>query len=210
MMSGMALRRHSPDRRGAGTRPARRGAAALALLLLTAAGCTGTDDPDETDPPGSVALQLETVSGADGLDRATLTEVEDEVGDVLSQYVAGGFLGTYPRQDFVRAYDSFAEGLVPEAARDLDILTAAGFADAESVRATELEARLSLLAPDGEVIGASADVRLAFEATLLDGKTRPIVVRGRLLLEKQDGEWSFFGYDVRRRGDAALAGEVSS
>lgn len=209
MMSGMALRRRFPDRRGAGTRPASRGAAAVVLVLLATAGCTDSGDPEEPDPPGSVALQLETVSGADGLDRATLTEVEDEVGDVLSQYVADGFLGTYPRGDFVRAYDSFSEGLVPEAARDLDILTAAGFADAEAVRATELHARLSLLSPDGDVIGASAAVRLAFEATLPGGETRPIVMRGRLLLEKQDGEWSFFGYDVRRRGDAAVAGEVS-
>jgi hypothetical protein len=176
---------------------------------MAAAGCTDDGDPDGHAPPESVALQLRTVSGAEDLDPAALTEVEDEVGDVLSQYVADGFLGTYPRGDFVRAYDSFSEGLVPEAARDLDILTAAGFADAESVRATELDARLSLLAPEGEVIGASAAVRLVFEATLPGGKTRPIAVRGRLLFEKQDGEWSVFGYDVRRRGDAAVAGEVS-
>ncbi|MFC7495244.1 MULTISPECIES: hypothetical protein [unclassified Nocardioides] len=211
MMRTMARGWRCHGRRGAATRPARHGAVAAVLLLgLLAGGCTGDDDPGpSTTSEEPVALQIETVSGADRLDRSTRTDVEEQIGDVLSQYVVEGFLGTYPRGDFVRAYDSFTAGLVQDAAADLDVLTAASLGDAEAVRATRLDARLSLLADGDAVVGASAAIRFGFEATMPDGETRPFALRGRLLLEHRRGTWSFFGYDVTRSGDSAVAGEVS-
>jgi hypothetical protein len=172
--------------------------------------CTNDAEPDTPADSGEpVALQIETLSGADDLDRATRAEVEEQVGDVLSQYIVDGFLGAYPRGEFVRAYDSFTSGLVEKAAGDIDLLTAASLGDAEDVRATGLDARLSLLTFEGDVVGASAAVRFGFEATMSDGETRPFRLRGRLLLERRRDSWQVFGYDVTRSGRSAVAAEVS-
>lgn len=187
-------------------------AVATALLLLT--GCSGDDRPDKR--PGSaeqsqapVALRLKTVSGGDDLDSRTRAEIEDGIGDVLSSYVVGGFLGDYPRRDFARAFDEFSAGLVGRAGPDLELLTASRFGDADAVRATRLDARVSLAAPDGDVVGASAAVTFDFEASLADGTLEPFGLRGRLLLAHRDGTWTLFGYDVRRVDGHDLRAETS-
>ena len=183
---------------------------AVAALLVLASGCTGEDDPG---PPEAgqepIALEVRTVSGAAALDQRTRIEVEDGIGDALSEYVVGGFLGDYPRGEFVRAFDSFSVGLVRLAAPDLEVLTGSRFADADAVRAVRLDARISLLAPDGEVIGASAEVRFDFEATLADGTVAPFWLHGRMLLQNDGGTWTTFGYDVRRDDGHRVEGEVS-
>jgi hypothetical protein len=213
MMRSMARGRCCHGR-GARRRPGRRSALAAVLVLgvlgPVATACTNDAEPDTPPDSGEpVALQIETISGADGVDRATRAAVEEQVGDVLSQYIVDGFLGAYPRGEFVRAYDSFTSGLVKKAAGDIDLLTAASLGDAEGVRATGLDARLSLLTFEGDVVGASAAVRLGFEATMSDGGTRPFRLRGRLLLERRHDTWQVFGYDVTRSGRSAVAGEVS-
>lgn len=42
----------------------------------------------------------------------------------------------------------------------------------------------------------SAAVRFAFEATMADGSTRPLVLDGRILLEADGDTWRIFGYDL--------------
>ncbi len=48
------------------------------------------------------------------------------------------------------------------------------------------------------MLGATAHVDFAFEVT--DGKGAPqaVSLRGRFMLEEDDGDWSIFGYDVVR------------
>jgi hypothetical protein len=199
----------------AGSRRGRRtlaatGRAALFTAVLALGGCTTeppSDPPSETEEP--VALRVTTVTGAGSMDADTRADLESAVGDVLSSYVVQGFLGDYPRDDFVRAFDSFTSGAARDAARDIDWLTAARLEDPKAVRATRLDARLSFLVAGDDVVGGTATVRFAFEATL-DGEVRPVRLRGRLMLVEDEGTWSVFGYDVTTNAPGAVEGEVSS
>ncbi|WP_133241262.1 hypothetical protein [Nocardioides gansuensis] len=182
------------------------GAAGVALVAGVLAGCSPDEVPGEqqTPTPRSVALRVESVSGADHLDEEDRTALETEIGDVLSHYVVRGFLGDFPRREFVASFESFTSGAARHAARDIEQLTAARVQDATAVRATRLDADLSFLVDGQDVIGATAAVRFAFEATMEDGKPRPLSLRGRFLLEEGAGEWSIFGYDVALDDGATL------
>lgn len=184
-------------RRHAGRGILRRPGGAV-ILAAVVAGCSSGTPPKEPSPPEpeSSALRVETVAGADRLDERTRTEAERAVGDVLSTYVVQAFLGDFPRQEFVQSFESFTSGAARAAIRDIDRLTAAGTRDATAVRATDLEARLSFLTQSGTVHGGTATIHFAFEATMADGTTRPLVLDGRFLLDAEEGTWSVFGYDV--------------
>jgi hypothetical protein len=195
-------------RTGSGARGALASLALLGCLAVTA--CT-TDRPAEPAPSTSepAALRVRTVRVAGDLDPAARAEAESAVGDVLSSYVVRAFLGDYPREDFVNAFESFTGNLAEHAAVDIDQLTANRVADAESVTTKKLDANLSFLAQGSDIIGATASVRFVFEATV-DGEEQPLGLRGRLMLVEEDGTWSIFGYDVRPdTGDAVRAGVTS-
>jgi len=196
----------------AGTGGGARRATGTAVLLvsLALAGCTVEPPGGEATPPSeeSVALRVRTVSGAASLTSDARAEAESAVGDVLSDYVVRAFLGDYPREDFVRSFGSFTGNLAGEATGDLNQLTANRFRKAEAVRATKLDADLSFLVKDSDVIGATAAVRFAFEATV-DGDEQPLSLRGRLMLFENDGVWSVFGYDVVTDTGEAVEAEVS-
>jgi hypothetical protein len=198
--------------RMAGTGGGARGVSGAAVLLvsLALAGCT-PDQPAGQAPPStteSVALRVRTVHVAGSLDPGARAEAESAVGDVLSGYVVGAFLGDYPREDFVGSFESFTGDLAQNAARDLDQLTANRVGEAEAVRATRLDADLSFVVEDSDVIGATASVRFAFEATL-GGDERPLGMRGRLMLMEEDDVWSVYGYDVRTDSGEAVEAEVT-
>ena len=207
MMNAMA----HPRRRAA--RAARAGVAGtvLAVSALAAACSTGSPtEEDRTQAPESAALRVVTVSGADRLDEQTRTEIEGEVGDVLSDYVFEAFLGEFPRQKFVQAFGSFTSYAARDAAADIGTLTAESVRDATAVRATELDARLSFLTRGGTVHAGSAAVHFAFEATMQDGSTRPLVLDGRFLLDGESGTWAIFGYDVTFDNGKGVAAETSA
>jgi len=193
------------DRRGwAATR-----VPALALAVGLLAGCTGDPQEQPTPAPESVALSITTVPGGGKLTSDQRADVESEVAEVLTDYVVSGFLGDYPRTGFVQSFESFTSGLTRSAARDVESLTAAPYADAESVRATRLDTRLSFLVDEGVVVGTTAHVDFVFEATV-DGEVTPLELAGRLMLVDEDGIWRVFGYDVTT-GDGvhAQAGATS-
>lgn len=187
-----------------------RGAAALATLLLAVGGCSPDEpDGDPPEPRPSAALRVRTVHTAGSVDERIRTTVETEVGDVLSRYVVHAFLGDYPRRDFIRAFDDFTPGATEGAASHIDVLTAAGLEGAAAVRATDLDARLSLLAPGGEVVGATAAVRFRFVVEGEDGAERTATLRGQLGMVDDDGGWSVFRYDVAL-DDGVTEAEVTS
>lgn len=194
--------------------PGRRWAGAALVAVLGAvtvlAGCS--DAPPADAPPSEepVALRVVTVRGAGSLPERDRTEVETAVGDVLSQYVVGAFLGEFPREEFVGAFESFTSGAARRAAGNIKLLTAADVQDAESVKATRLDARLSFLVDDHDVVGATAAVRFGFEAAMGDGENRRLSLVGRFMLVQEDGTWSIFGYDVAHDNAAALGSEGSS
>ena len=191
----MMVRMGDP-RRSTGRAVLRWGAVAAVALLATACSTGGTPDDGDPPPAESAALRVQTVAGADELDERTRAEVEGAVGDVLSAYVVEAFLGDFPREEFVSSFDSFTSRAARSAAGDINRLTAARVRDATSVRATELDARLSFLTHAGDVHGGTATVHFAFEATMEDGTRRPLVLDGRFLLDADGGNWSVFGYDV--------------
>ena len=190
---------------------ARRATGAAALLVsLALAGCT-------SEPPGppvsqptseSVALRVRTVHVAGSLDPDARAEAESAVGDVLSGYVVRAFLGDYPREDFVGSFESFTGNLARDAVRDINQLTANSLRSAEAVRATRLDANLSFVVDGSDVVGATASVRFAFEATV-GGDERPLGMRGRLMLIEEEDVWSVYGYDVVTDSGGAVEAEVT-
>lgn len=183
-------------RRSAGRAVLRTGAIATLTALVAACSTGSTPDDGDSSTPESAALRVQTVSGADQLDERTRAELEGAVGDVLSAYVVDAFLGEFPRQEFVRSFESFTSGAARSAAGHIDRLTAASVRDATAVRATELDARLTFLTQSDDVHAGTARVHFAFEATMENGTTRPLVLDGRFLLDAERGTWSIFGYDV--------------
>jgi hypothetical protein len=195
------------------TRRTTRGAALLALLVLAVsslASCTGDDDPapPEEEQQQQAALELSLV-GRPALDAREGDDLQSEVGDAVTAYVVGGFLGDHPRDDFVRSLDAFTSGAAQSAAEDLDILTASDYAGAEAVDARQLVARITPFAPEGEVLGATAAVDFRFVVTDEAGEQLPLALTGRLMLVPERGGWRIFGYDVTR-DDGAQQREGSS
>ncbi len=156
-------------------------------------------------------MRVVTVRGAGSLAERDRTEVETAVGDVLSQYVVGRVPRGVPARG-VRGCLRVVHraGRRGSAAGDIELLTAADVQDAESVRATRLDARLSFLVDDHDVVGATAAVRFGFEAAMGDGENRRLSLVGRFMLVQEDGTWSIFGYDVAHDDAAALGAEGSS
>jgi hypothetical protein len=178
----------------------------VALSLVGLGGCT----PPEPPSPEQPALRLLTVHGAFQLRAGPRSVLESRVGDVLVDYVLGAFLGTYPRHDFVRGLGSFTKRLDQSATKDIDLLTAAKYAQATAVTATELTARLSFIVRKEVAIGATAHVLFRFAAELPGGRTVPFTLRGRILLVHEGTNWFVFGYDLDRDDDeSGITAEVS-
>jgi hypothetical protein len=205
-------RRGSDAARRLGTR-VRRSLVGAATTVLVVTACSPTDEagPPATEGPASVAMTVTTIDKG-ALDDDTRARVESEVSDVLAAYVVHGFLGDFPRDDFVNSFADFEGGLQREAVgTDIEALTVAGMGDVSAVRATRLSARLSF-ADDrsGQVIGTSAWVDFAFEVQAGDVTTHTKLA-GRFNLGREDGAWSVFGYDlVRSGGGPAVAAEAGS
>jgi hypothetical protein len=210
-MVSMTRCRARDGRAVSGGRRTRRRSLAAALAVLSGcaglSGCTG--DPPESGSKDAepAALEVRVVSCAGRPDEDTRAAIEAGIGDTLSTYVVAAFLGDYPRDDFVRSFDVFTSGAARLATGDIDLLTASRFSEAEEVRATRLQARISCLVDGDDVIGASARVTFDFEATEKDvDAPRPFSMRGRLLLSQESGTWSVFGYDVARDDVPAAGG----
>lgn len=183
----------------------------LAALLSGLGACTSDDSqpPEPEQSAGDVALQVVSVETR-GVDEKTRTELESEVGDVVANYIVEGFLGEYPRDDFVRSLADFSNGLVDDGGLDLAVLTLSGTPDIADVRATRLHARLAYFKPGGEVVGATAFLDLAFDVTLADGSTRAVTRSGKLLLGREDSDWRIFGYALCCLDGDAVHAETAS
>ena len=184
-------------------------AAALVGALVVA--CTPTD---ESDPPGqsdpdNAALTV-TTKGAGRMGDDLRAQMEAEVSDVLAGYVVGGFLGDYPREDFVDAFADFTSRATQFAAADIDVLTGSQFEDASAVTATALDAKLYFVARGKAVVGASAYVDFDFDVVDDEGEGTTASLTGRFSLGHTDEGWQVFGYDVLRDDSDAIPAEATS
>ncbi len=155
--------------------------------------------PPPSDGPESVALELSLGPGADGLTTEARDDLQNDVGAVLTTYVVEGFLGDYPRDDFVERRWTRSPAASP--ARP----------PGTSSRSPERGSRTPTRSwrpgcrpasppsrPVGKAVGVSAHVDFAFDVT--EGEsTREVTLRGRLMLMPVDGEWKIFGYQRRHR-----------
>jgi hypothetical protein len=165
----------------------------VAILL---AGCTPSSPrPQQPDPDEQVRLAVTTVSGRSQMSAAARSTAESAVGEVLSRYLSAAYLGDHPRTDYVRALEVFTDGAATLAARDLDVLTAAGLEDVQEVRATTLEADLSWFVVDRRPVAATARVRFDFD-TRSEDESAEAGLAGRLMLVRRGDSWAVFGYDV--------------
>lgn len=205
IMGGMARRGSSRSpRAGVRSLPARLFAVVVATALVAA--CSSRESGPDT--PSAVALRVTSHHGR-GLDEVARARYESEVSDVLARYVSTGFLGDYPRGEFVQTFADFTSGAARQAVGDIDVLTAARFAGADSVRATGLRANLSFYVVDGKAVGATAWIDFAFG--IKDrGDAKTATLAGRLVLDRHGDRWSVFGYDVHRHDSDALPTEASS
>ena len=191
---------------------ARRWIAMLMAAVVAAtvvAACTADESgPPDPGTPADAALRVTTLPDAD-LDEETRARLESEVSDVLADYVAGSFLGDYPRGDFVQGLSDFSNIAAEQAGGDIELVTAARFGQADSVRATGLEAELSFLVVDEEAVGVTAWVEFEFEVE--DGASATTAtLRGRLSLDRGNERWSVFAYRLLRDdGDAVPTEAVS-
>ena len=104
----------TPGRGGHGATRRQRAPRGLAVALLASSRWPGApaDEPTEPQPrrrPGG-AERPAPCAVTELADEKARAELESEVGDVLSHYVVGAFLGDYPREKFVRAFDAFTGG----------------------------------------------------------------------------------------------------
>jgi hypothetical protein len=206
---GRMAHRGSARLRGLG---ARRWIAALMAAVVAAtvvAACTADESgPPDPDTPADAALRVTTLPGAD-LDEETRARLESEVSDVLANYVAGSFLGDYPRGDFVQGLADFTNIAAEQAVADIELVTASRFAQAGSVRATGLEAELSFLVLDDEAVGVTAWVDFEFEVED-DGNATTATLKGRLSLDRRNERWAVFAYRLLRDDSDALPTESVS
>jgi hypothetical protein len=181
----------------------------VTVMIATLGACTNEQSgPTDADNPDDAALRVTSVQLSD-LDETSRARVESEVSDVLAHYVTAGFLGDYPRGDFVQSFADFTTEAAKQAVGDIDVLTAARFAEASSVRATDLAAKLSFYVVDGEPVGATAWIDFAFDVDD-HGTAKKAALEGRLVLDRRDGRWSVFAYQVHRDDSDLLSTEASS
>jgi hypothetical protein len=178
-------------------------AAAVALAALP--GCTGEKPHEPVGAGGSVPLELSLAKAVGSLSREQRDDLQSGVSDASSRYVVTAFLGDYPREDFLGTLGSFTGDAARRAATDLDLLTAARFAQADAIRATRLDAEVVPFAPAGKPAGASARVSFAFDVDQGGEGDHELRLDGRLLLTPTEDGWAIFGYDVKR-DDVPAAG----
>jgi hypothetical protein len=194
-----------PQPRGA--RVVRAVAAAVTGVALTfaAAGCdSGGDTPRASRPPAPVTsaaasapLHAKVTHVGGRLSPRQRAQLARSAKVPIQQYVDHAFLGTYPRTTWRNAFSAFTPGAARSARHDAATLTGRRFAGARSVTAKRLTAFLSVLAPKGRVVGATARVRMTFVADEGgDAGRKRLAVTGRLLLTKEHGRWRIFGYDL--------------
>lgn len=180
----------------------------VTAMALTLAGCPGHEPdppPDNTD----AALEIRLNRSAKRLGPEAEAQLQSSVGQILSTYVVDGFLGDYPRDDFVDVLEVFTSRGAQKAARDLDLLTAARVGSADDVVARRLLAWISAAEVDDEAFGLSAHV--TFEFDVMEGTERAggLALSGRLMLTPDGDSWRIFGYKVRL-DDAASSNGAGS
>lgn len=176
------------------------------LAVLPACTDAGGDQPAATPTPQSTSptttlepfrLEAAVTRVAGRLPDRRRERVARQAGQVVERYVQAAFLSAPP----ANAFAGFTRGARREARQDRRLLTAAGFGGRAQVTARHAAAYLSVLAPRGRVVGATARLEVDLRVDRA-GQARTVRLRGRLMLTPTPQGWRVFGYDVSRSGGA--------
>lgn len=196
------------------SRPRRAIAVLVTLAALSAAGCSGADEPasdggsppsptaELSEPTGAPTLEVEAVTRSGSivgrLPKRDRARVERAVSDLAVRFLDAAYLaGDYPRADFRDAYPGFTGGAARVARHDVRLLTNKPIGvKVDEVTATGIGVKVDLLAVGQRAVASTAHVELAFRTA---GKIRKrFRVQGRLLMTRQDGAWKIFAYDLSK------------
>lgn len=197
-----------------GPQPGRR-LVPLLLSTVLVAGCSSSepssDKPEpETGTPSSAAPRAAigagvTVGRVAPPARAAAVK---SVGAVVERWVDAAYLT--PSGDVAAAFPGFTPGAAELAARDREVTTFGGTADAELVPDAS-SIKVDLLGTEGKARGATARVALTLDPEGEDkGATK---ISGRLTLVPEGPGWRIFGYELQRqspdiRSRRVMAGDV--
>lgn len=187
--------------------------AVLALGSSGLVGCTARSDPAPAPVPAPTRAEVPDPGGLDV--RTRVTRVAGALSDtrrrqlsrsartLVTDYVEAAYLDG--NDDGNAVLPGFTLAARRLARRDLDVLSAAGFPGADSVRARSArpaQVYVAAVAANGRAVGATARVSIHLAVTR-DGATAPARLRGRLLLTPTDRGWRIFGYDLALSGAGA-------
>lgn len=199
------------------TTTSRRGrfvAVLVTLGALSAAGCSGGDEPapgaettssptvELSEPTDAPTLEVEPVTKSGSivgrLPKRDRTRVEGAVSDIAVRFLNAAYLaGDYPRADFRDSYPGFTGGAARVARNDLRLLTNKPIGEkVDEITATGIGVKVDLLAVGKRAVASTAHVELAFRTV---GKIKKrFRVQGRLLMTKKNGSWKIFAYDLSK------------
>src|SRR5687768_7217093 len=193
---------------GGPSRRLRRAAAALmtsVVLVTTATSCstdgstTGGEKSGDLEASDLTATDLKVpvdVSRVHGkLSPRERVRLEREAGELLSGYFSAAYLHARQSAGYRDSFPGFTAGARRLALRDVEIASDGAYAWAEEVEPLGAVAFLSVVAPEGRPVGATARVLLRL-AVSEGGKDRRVTVRGRLLLTPAAAGLQIFGYDL--------------
>ena len=193
----------SPRRPAGSRRAALAACSALMLLGTVLTGCssdTGTGEERATstragddDRPLKVTTTVTRVLGE--LSEEQRRELAVQARTVITGYLEAAYLHQRPSSGYRGAFPGFTRGARALALEDTGVVSDRSFADAEEVRPRGGVAYLSVVAPDGRPVGATA--RVSVDLAVADSRrTRRLTVSGRLLLTPRADRWRIFGYDL--------------
>lgn len=188
-----------------------RAVAALTAIAVTCVaivgGCSreeakkGPDNPSASgsESPEKPPVTTEVVVGriAGKLGDAQKQALKDDVKAIIDAFFEGAYLGEFPRTSYGTAYAAFTAGARQDANRDKDLMSNAAVSDQiELATGVKRQVSLDVLAVKGVAQGVTARFTLDFDtAGELEQRER---IKGYLLLDREDGDWQVFGYDVIR------------
>lgn len=187
-------------------------APAVALLVgLAAGGCSDTEPspsgetgPELSEPSAAPTLEIEPVTTlgrvTGKLPRKDAKAVEDRVSRIAVRWLTDAYVGgSYPRKTFNNSFADFNRGARAAARDDLRVMSNADIGNGvESVTPTKMDIEVDLLAVGKHAVGSTAHVFTTFRT---EGSKRDRYrVSGRLLLTKDEGRWTVFGYHVSKGG----------
>lgn len=184
----------------------------LFLTGLLVGGCSPDNDPApvpdaETSPSVAtepeVTVRVTRVAGTLSSDERAALALD--AGGVARDYL----LGAYVEAPDADPFTDFTEGAAALAEEDRAVLTGETYADGAVVTVDRAAIRLSAVAPQRRVAGATAWVFLNLSVGGAEGADPvPVRVRGRLLLTPSADGWRIFGYDLSRSDVGTVSGEA--